>query len=51
MIKIKIIKINLWFFEKSGGFLFFYKNFYNANTESEQINTICELNQLLDDCI
>ena len=25
-------------------------NFYNANTESEQINTICELNQLLDDC-
>ena len=25
-------------------------NFYNANTESEEINTICELNQLLDDC-
>ena len=25
-------------------------NFYNANTELEQINTICELNQLLDDC-
>ena len=24
-------------------------NFYSANTESEQINTICELNQLLDD--
>ena len=25
-------------------------NFYNGHTESEQINTICELNQLLDDC-
>ena len=25
-------------------------NFDSANTESEQINTICELNQLLDDC-
>ena len=25
-------------------------NFYNANTESEQINAICELHQLLDDC-
>ena len=25
-------------------------NFYNANTESEQINTACKLNQLLDDC-
>ena len=25
-------------------------NFYDVNTESEQINTICELNQLLDDC-
>ena len=25
-------------------------NFYNANTQSEQINTICELNQLLDNC-
>ena len=25
-------------------------NFYNANTELEQINTICEPNQLLDDC-
>ena len=25
-------------------------NFYNANTELEQINIICELNQLLDDC-
>ena len=25
-------------------------NFYNANTESEQINTIFEHNQLLDDC-
>ena len=25
-------------------------NFYNANTELKQINTICELNQLLDDC-
>ena len=24
--------------------------FYNVNTESEQMNTICELNQLLDDC-
>ena len=25
-------------------------NFYNANTESEQIKTICEFNQLQDDC-
>ena len=25
-------------------------NFYNANTESEQINTICEFYQLLDHC-
>ena len=25
-------------------------NFYNANTESEQINTIYEVNQLLGDC-
>ena len=25
-------------------------NFYNANTESEQINTIFDLNQLLDHC-
>ena len=25
-------------------------NFYNANTELEQINIICELNQLLNDC-
>ena len=29
---------------------FVFINFYNANTESEQIKTICELNQLLDEC-
>ena len=30
--------------------IFVLINFYNANTESEQFNTICGLNQLLDDC-